>query len=308
MTPGYCALREGAALLDLGGRGHIRALGEDRVRLLHAMTTNHVEQLRPGQSCYAFFLTAQGRIVGDVNILCFDDCLLLDTEPETGRKIYEHLDKYIIADDVTLDDETERYVALALEGPETERVLGTAVAPNTWVERDGIVVAGLSASGAPGVRLFVPVDRAQAIAERLLRDGATRATAEDWEIVRLENGKARCGVDFGEKTIPHETQLLHAIHFSKGCYLGQEIVERVRARGHVNRLLTPLRIDATQAPPAGAKIYAGDDEAGEVTSAAFSPALRTVCALGYVRAEALAGNRGLTVAGATARPSGAKPI
>jgi aminomethyltransferase len=142
----------------------------------------------------------------------------------------------------------------------------------------------------------------------LLRDGATRATAEDWEIVRLENGRARCGVDFGEKTIPHETQLLHAIHFSKGCYLGQEIVERVRARGHVNRLLTPLRIDATQPPPAGTKIHAGDDEAGEVTSAAFSPALKTVCALGYVRTEALTGNRGLTVAGATARPSGAKPI
>jgi aminomethyltransferase len=308
MTPGYRALREGAAFFHLGARGHIRALGEDRVRLLHAMTTNHVEQLRPGQSCYAFFLTAQGRIVADVNILCLDGCLLLDTEPETRQKVYEHLDKYIIADDVTLEDQTERYAALALEGPQAGRVLGTDVAPHTWVERDGILIAGLSATGAPGARLFVPVDRVQALEEQLVQQGATRATPADGEIVRLENGKARCGVDFGEKNIPHETQLLHAIHFSKGCYLGQEIVERVRARGHVNRLLTPLRIDASQPPAAGATIHAGDQEAGEITSAAFSPALGAVCALGYVRAEALAMSRGLTVGGAAARPSGAKPV
>ena len=106
-TAGYTALREDAAWLDLSGRGKIRATGEDRARLLHAMTTNQVETLQPGEGCYAFFLNAQGRILADVNLLCFEDHFLLDTEPETRTKVYEHLDRYIIADDVTLEDQTE---------------------------------------------------------------------------------------------------------------------------------------------------------------------------------------------------------
>src|ERR1700689_1594100 len=107
-TNGYAALREDAAWLDLSGRGKILATGEDRARLLHAMTTNQVETLKPGEGCYAFFLSAQGRILADVNLLCFEDHFLLDTEPETRRKLFEHLDRYIIADDVTLEDATDR--------------------------------------------------------------------------------------------------------------------------------------------------------------------------------------------------------
>src|SRR5947199_9413916 len=117
MGPGYQALRETAGYIDLSARGTIFAAGEDRVRLLHAMTTNHVQQLQPGQGCYAFFLNAQGRILGDVNILCFDDHLLLDTEPETRQKLYEHLDRYIIADDVTLADVTAELATTAVAGP-----------------------------------------------------------------------------------------------------------------------------------------------------------------------------------------------
>ena len=99
MTAGYRALREEAAWVDLSDRGKIRVTGEDRARLLHAMCTNHIEQLKPGQGCYAFFLNAQGRILADANILCFEDHLLLDTEPESRYGLYEHLDRYIIADD-----------------------------------------------------------------------------------------------------------------------------------------------------------------------------------------------------------------
>ena len=116
MSEGYVALREHSAWLDLSARGKIRVSGEDRARLLHAMTTNHVQQLKPGDGCYAFFLNAQGRILGDVNLFCFADYFLLDTEPETRHKLYEHLDRYIIADDVTLTDETENLSTIALEG------------------------------------------------------------------------------------------------------------------------------------------------------------------------------------------------
>src|SRR5919106_4918026 len=107
MTNTYDALRNRAAYIDLSGRGNIRATGEDRVRLLHAMTTNHVEQLQPGTGCYGFFLTAQGRILADVNLFCMPDYILLDTEPETRQRVREHLERYIIADDVTLEDFTD---------------------------------------------------------------------------------------------------------------------------------------------------------------------------------------------------------
>src|SRR4051794_18477565 len=125
----YQALRERAAWIDFGTRGKIRALGEDRARLLHAMTTNHVQQLKPGQGCYAFFLSAQGRILSDVNLFCLPEYFLLDTEPETRLKIFEHLDKFIIADDVTLEDATDALATVNLEGPEAEEMLIVLKAP-----------------------------------------------------------------------------------------------------------------------------------------------------------------------------------
>jgi aminomethyltransferase len=118
---GYNELRGGAAWLDVSGRGKIRVAGEDRARLLHAMTTNHIQQLTPGTGCYAFFLTAQGRILADVNVLCRQDSFLLDTEPETLQKLVEHLDKFIIADDVTLEDLTPALATIAVARTEIIR-------------------------------------------------------------------------------------------------------------------------------------------------------------------------------------------
>src|ERR1700733_12476785 len=117
MTDGYRALRETAALIDLSARGRIKVTGEDRARLLHAMTTNDVTDLVPGAGCYAFFLNAQGRILADANILCFEDYLLLDVEPESRAFLLEHLDKYIIADDVALEDVTGGTFSIGIEGP-----------------------------------------------------------------------------------------------------------------------------------------------------------------------------------------------
>src|SRR5580700_11069530 len=129
MTPGYEALMNSAALVDLSSRARIRVSGEDRARLLHAMTTNHVQQMKPGDGVYAFFLNAQGRILADVYILCFDDHFLLDTEPETRTIIFEHLDRFIIADDVTLDDVTDETFCLGLEGPKAEDIAALAGIP-----------------------------------------------------------------------------------------------------------------------------------------------------------------------------------
>src|SRR5215203_7344552 len=119
----YSALREHAAWIDLSGRGKIRATGEDRARLLHSMTTNHIQELIPGTGCYAFFLTPQGRIIADANIFCMPDYLLIDTEPAARQRVLEHLEKFIIADDVMLHDFTDDYGTINIEGPWAEEAL-----------------------------------------------------------------------------------------------------------------------------------------------------------------------------------------
>jgi aminomethyltransferase len=287
---GYRALRKGAALLDLTGRGHIQATGEDRVRLLHAMSTNHISALAPGDWVYAFFLNSQGRILADVNVICTESSLLLDTEPETGEAIYQHLDRYIIADDVTLTNLSGQVAVIGVEGPEAAVVLdrmGIAVPEaGHWTEWRTWVVAAISASGERGFRLFVPLAERENVAGWAAGAGAIPVGREEWNTVRLENGVPRYGEDITDRQIPHDTGLVdRAISFSKGCYLGQEIVERVRSRGHAGRKLLLLRIEGEAAPAAHTKLFASGEEVGEVTSAAYSPAAGAVLALAYVRAK-----------------------
>ena len=271
LTPGYRALREHAARIDLSTRGKIRVTGEDRARLLHAMCTNHIEQLKPGQGCYAFFLNAQGRILADANILCFEDHFLLDTEPETREKIFEHLERYIIADDVTLEDVTARWSTIAVEGPEAARVLNLDVPPYGWVQQEARIVARLNSTGSDGFFIFAPREDRVALS-------IPDAPVEEARIVRIENGRPRYGEEIGERYLVAETDQLRAVHFNKGCYLGQEIVERVRSRAQIHRILRRLEIDTNHPPAAGYK----NDQA-EIASAVFSPARRKTVALAYVK-------------------------
>ncbi len=264
MTPGYQALHESAAWIDLSARARILVTGEDRARLLHALTTNHVQQMKPGDVAYAFFLNAQGRILADVNIVCREEDFLLDLEPESGEKVYQHIDHYIIADDVQLEDVTTTTPCIGVEGPAAEQYRTADAVP-------------LSLTGAPGFRLYR--DDAE------LRAKLPQATAEDATVVRIENGRPRYGEDITSTSLPQETQLASALHFQKGCYLGQEIVERIRSRGHVNKLLTPFTSAAPIEP--GAKIIIEGQEVGEVTSAAFSPMRNATVGMGYVRATAV---------------------
>lgn len=282
MTPGYQALRESAAWLDLTGRGKIIARGQDRSRLLHAMTTNHVEQLAPGGGCYAFFLNAQGRILGDANLFAFEDHHLLDTEPETAARLRDHIERHIIADDVTLEDRTASTATLAIEGPKAAELLASLGAPVAGPLHSHVPWASRTVARITPALLFAfaPLDERETLIAEFESAGAVAASPEDALAVRLEQGRPRYGDDITDSHLPQETQLLHALHFNKGCYLGQEIVERVRSRGHVNRLLVRLLMDGSEPPARGAP--AGG---GAVMSAAFSPALGRVIAFAYVRAD-----------------------
>ncbi len=266
------------------------------------MTTNHVEGLKPGEGCYAFFLNAQGRILGDANLLCFDDHILIDTEPETRQKLYEHLDRYIIADDATLEDATDRTATIAIEGPEAASILEKLGAPIPEAEYShaawgDITIAKLSSTGSPGFFLLAPADQKSDLVSRI---DITEASAEDARIVRIEHGRPRYGEEITERYLVQETGQLQAVHFSKGCYLGQEIVERVRSRAQIHRVLRRLEIETKTPPDAGKKFKSGDADAGEIVSAAYSPALEKTVAMAYVRVAHAESGSELSIDGARA--------
>lgn len=255
-------------LLDFSAHGRIRATGEDRARLIHALSTNHIEQLHPGEGAYAFFLTAQGRILADAHILCYPDSLLIDVEVETRSSIVAHIDHYIIAEDVTLEDITDQTFSFGVEGASAAVFLARLNVPlpeakESHLAWEDLTVAAISATGAGGYRIYGPVLRKDEIWQRFLIAGAKTASLH---VLRVEHFQPRYGEDITQKTLPQETALPQALHFQKGCYLGQEIVERIRSRGLVSRMLSGLIFDAEGAPEPGTKVIAGDAKAGEITS------------------------------------------
>jgi len=272
MTPGYRALRHGAAWLDLTSRGRIIARGRDRARLLHNLTSNDIKKMTPGTGCYAFLLSPQGRIQADLCLYCFDDHFLLDTEPELREKVYQLIKRYIIADQVELEDISSQTACIGLEGPSAASMIEGPAEDYGHMPWKAGTAARVTATGQPGYRIFCPASAAAETIAALESAGAVPATADDARIVRIENGRPRYGEDITDTSLPQETQQMHAVSFTKGCYLGQEIVERIRARGHVNRKLMRLELEGGQAPADA-----------EVTSTVVSPESGKTVALAYVR-------------------------
>jgi aminomethyltransferase len=299
---GYEALRTSAAWIDVSSRGKLRVTGEDRARLLHAMSTNDVKNLAPGAGVYAFFLNDKGRILADAYIFNLGESLLLDTEPETEGKLRDHLDSYIIADDAEVQDESGRWAAIEVAGKDAiacaER-LAIAVPGSRYgvQDRNGGFVARVSSVGADGLRVFLPAEKKDEFLAQLEAARIPNASEEEARIVRLENGAPRYGEDISERYLVQETNQMHAVHSNKGCYLGQEIVERVRSRGQVHRVLLPIRLEGVEAPSPGAKLLAGDKAVAEISSAVYSPALGEIRALAYVRREAAEWKPELILAG-----------
>ena len=244
------------------------ARGRDRARLLHNLTSNDVKKMVPGDVRYAFLLSPQGRIQADLHLVCYPEHFLLDTEPELREKVVQHIRRYIVADQVELEDVTEKTASIGIEGPNAAEL----------VQATGAAAHEISVTGQPGFRIYCLPDEVEELAAKLERAGAVAATAGEARIVRIENGKPRYGEDIRETTLPQETRQMHGVSFNKGCYLGQEIVERIRAQGHVNKQIVRVELEGSEPPEPGTKI---DD--GEVTSAAYSPELGKIVALVYAR-------------------------
>ncbi len=273
MTKGYEALRQGVAWLDLSDRGRLEARGRDRARFLHNVTSNEVKKMSPGDSCYAFLLTPQGRILGDLELLCLEDRFLIDTEPELREKVLRHILKYRVADQIELTDVTGSTASIGIEGPGAN---GLQLPPGDHI------AAPFTITGQPGYRVYCSPSALPGLIAEVESAGAVAATSEDARIVRIENGKPRYGEDILETTLPQETLQMHAVSFSKGCYLGQEIVERIRARGHVNRELRRMELDTAEPPAPGTRLTFENRDT-EITSSVLSPQSGKVIALGYAR-------------------------
>jgi len=294
MSPGYVALRQAAAWLDLSARARLVVRGRDRARYLHTVTSNDVKNLTLGSSCYAFLLTPQGRIQADLELFCFADHFLIDTEPDLREKVPPLILKYKVGDQVELEDVTSQTAAVGVEGPNADQIRPAVSVP-------GFTVLDASLTGQPGFRVCCSADRFSELVRLVEAAGAAAATAEDARTVRIENGKPRYGEDIRETSLPQETQQMHAVSFHKGCYVGQEIVERIRSLGHVNRLLVRLEVETAVRLAAGTKLNADGQQAGEITSSVFSPQSGRLAALGYVRPAYAATGTALEAGGFRAR-------
>ena len=306
-TPGDRALHEGAAWLDLSARARLEAHGEDRVRLLHALATMPLTGLAPGAGARAFFLSSQGRIQSFCRFYVQDECVLVETDARRRGPLREYLDRYIIMDDVTLDDVTDRTAAIGVEGPLAADVIAAALEGlRPPAEPDAHVAAGpwralaSTLSGQDGGWILTDAGRKDELIERLERAGAIAATPDDLLRMRAHNRIPAFDDDFFDSNIPHETQQLQWVSFSKGCYIGQEIVERVRSLGQVNKLLVQLEVDGPE-PPASREVVFDGKPAGTLTSVAASWDGRRILGFAILRRAALEAGADLRVDGRAAR-------
>jgi folate-binding protein YgfZ len=292
------AVRRDVGLFALEDRGLIEVTGGDARRWLNGMVTNDVSRLEPGSprsGCPALVLTNKGRVVADVQVLAVEAGFWLETARAAVPDLMERLSKFVIADDVRLVDRSDDVARIGLEGPGSGAVLDRALDTTLVLERDGcasvhlgaaaVVVARFGWSGEDARQLFVPSGSLETVSDRLLSSAMKSipdCSAEALEVLRIEAGRPRLFAELSSEILPPEARLEGTISYTKGCYTGQEIVARLRSRGHVNHLLVGLRLASGELPPRGAVVCAGDREIGEITSAVRSPKAGAI-ALAFVR-------------------------
>jgi tRNA-modifying protein YgfZ len=319
---GYDAARHRAAVVDRTVLGRIVLSGKDRASYLQGLLTNDVLALKAGQGCYSAYLTAQGRMIADMHVYELGDVMLMTVAGDVKDTVLARLDQFIFTEDVQLGDVSATFAQFAVVGPDAAQmvaqVLG-AVSADTlralaehgnlrteWAGGAAIVVR-VTDTGEPGYDVFVDRGQADGLKSSLAAAGAVEIDAATADAVRIEAGVAVFHRDMDEETIPLEAGIEpRAISFSKGCYVGQEVVIRVLHRGHgrVARKLVGLWIEGTDAPAAGTAIRSGEREIGGVTSSTVSPALQRPIALGYVHRDFVAPGTKVTVGDANAEVTG----
>jgi aminomethyltransferase len=307
------ALLRGTGVATLDGIAWIRVTGDDRVRWLNGMTTNSIQQLASGESNYNFFLSAQGRIQGDAVALMLDNSILLGTAAGRVPALMELLDRFIIMDDVELVEHPSS--GLIVAGPNAASTLsGIGIETSSIAQLHFTAIDDWRGHKIAVIHAYSPlVPRFElwsespgaiaALTEALNTVGATFVNNEALNHLRILEGTPLYGVDIRDKELPQETNQTRALHFAKGCYLGQEIVERIRSRGNVHRTFHAFQLSG-ELPAQNATLEVDSKPVGELTSVATIPltAGPVQLALGYVRREALERSSAITYPGGTALP------
>jgi tRNA-modifying protein YgfZ len=301
----YAAAHHGAILIDRSAQGKILVTGADRAAFLHALLTNDIARLTPGTGCYAAYLTPQGRMISDMRVIETGDRMLLGVEGMVVASLTDRLDKLIFSEDVQVRNVTAELAELAVHGPAAaavlERITGVpADRLQSMADYDNITAQLIQAPrpeltivrddslGMPGFATYASPDGAAHVAAGLQEAGAIDCDEATAEVLRIEAGRPRFGVDMDTETIPLEAGIEdRAISFTKGCYVGQEVIVRVLHRGHgrVARRLVTMVLANDHVPERGDLVFSGGQEAGRITSAARSPLMNGAVALGYVQRD-----------------------
>ena len=297
----YAALRETVAVVDTNFRAFFSFTGPDRQRYVNAILTSNVRDLKPGQGTVGLLLNPQGHILAEVETFAAEESILAASHAMIRERTFSTFNKFIIMDDVALEDVTGSIGTVDLAGPRAALVLSELGArsfaslpllayQNVTVGQIPCRIVRRELAGEPAATLIASREHLPGLwselAARVRAQSGASAGMAALNSVRLECGIPWFGQDYDDKQIPHEAGLEHShINYEKGCYTGQEIVERVRSRGHVNRRLTELRFFSAEGPAFGAKLLYDGNEIGTVTSSAFSPRLDQPIGLGYLRRE-----------------------
>jgi len=301
LSQAYQAARQHAGLI-LRERGLIVVSGRDRASYLQGLLTNDISALATGQGCYAAYLTAQGRMISDLFVYELGDVILLALPRATKDTVLAKLDEFLFSEDVQLGDVTETFSAVAVVGPAAASAVSEATR-SSEADLHAIPLHGcrrieagillrVADTGEPGFELVVAREQMPGMLQALQAAGGVTIDADTADVLRIEAGVAVFGPDMDQETIPLEAGIeQQAISFTKGCYVGQEVIIRVLHRGHgrVAQKLVGLLLEAGQDVPApGTVLQAAGKEVGAVTSSAESPALGRPIALGYLKRDFVA--------------------
>ncbi|HPF38730.1 MAG TPA: glycine cleavage T C-terminal barrel domain-containing protein [Phycisphaerae bacterium] len=296
---GYAAAISTGGLWRRDDRGLIEITGADRAAWLHNLVTNTVKTLTPGDGVYAFSVNVKGRVVFDMNLLVRPESIWLDVDRRWLESAMKWLDRYHITEDIALENRTDAQRRIAVIGPAAvptcEALHFGNLTPKAWLQHETRDIGGTPTLmfrhdftgliGADFIAVGADRDAAiEVIATAATAAGATPIDAGIVDTLRIEAGLPVSIEDIDNEVIPPETgQIERGISYQKGCYLGQKVLERMRSRGGLARRLVGLKLAGDEAPARGATIHAGESEVGRVTSVAYSPAIDSMMALGYVR-------------------------
>jgi folate-binding protein YgfZ len=296
----YAAVRDrGAGLLDLSARGRIQLSGSEAVPFLNGLISNDVKALQPGSWMNAAFPNVQGRLLAAVRILNRGEHFLIDTEQATHAKVWALLERFTLAGDFHITDVTSQTGLISVQGAAAGAVIRQTLGESvSAVERERIAtqtsegeevsVIRATHTGEDGFDIFANAVHSRSLWDAFRISNAQPVGVEALEVLRIEAGLPCYGIDMDETTILSETNLEDAVSFTKGCYIGQEIIARIKYRGHVAKKLTGLGFTEKIELSQGAKVMVAERDAGRITSVIWSPRLERTIALGYVKYDFLA--------------------